>query len=151
MSKTLLVELSAEDRKALEKIVRGGTHKARVVKRAQVLLRSDRAKGKPHTQAEVSENLGVCMSMVSATCRRYAQHGLDAALSEKPRPGQAPKITGEIEAKLITLACSTPPAGHAKWALRLLASEVVRLEYLDSISHTAIRNTLKKTRLSPGK
>jgi len=62
----------------------------------------------------------------------------------KPR-----KLDGRGEAYLITLACSEPPEGQAKWTLRLLAEKLVELEVVETISHEAVRNTLKKINSRP--
>ena len=75
---------------------------------------------------------------------------MEAALFDKPRPGATPKITGDIEAQLVTLACSDPPQGHARWTLRLLADKMVALGYIESISNVAVYQRLKKTNLSRG-
>jgi len=92
------------------------------------------------------------VSTAKRTRWRFLQEGLEAALEEKPRPGRPPKITGEIEAQLIRqLTDSQPPEGHAHWTLRLLAGRLVELGYLESISHAAVGNRLKKTQLSPGR
>jgi len=99
---------------------------------------------KPRKQGEIVEALGTSVTTVSATGRRYAQQGLLAALGEKPRPGREPKMTGEVEAQLVVLACSNPPEGQGRWTLRLLADELVRLEHVESISHTAVGTALKK-------
>jgi len=115
-----------------------------VIKRAQILLLADVEGPKPRTQGEIVAALGTSVTTVSATGRRYAQQGLAAALGEKPRPGREPKLTGEVAAQLVGLACSDPPAGQARWTLRLLAGELVRLEHVASISHTAVGNALKK-------
>ena len=69
---------------------------------------------------------------------------MQAALYEKPRPGQKPKVTDDIEAKLTMLACSQPPEGHARWTLRLLANRMIELEYIDYISHVTVRDVKKK-------
>ena len=82
--------------------------------------------------------------------RRFLTGGLPAALYDKPRPGAKPKVTGEIEAQLIRLACSTPPEGRGRWTLRLLAERLVELEYVDYISHVTVGEVLKKTNLSLG-
>ncbi|MEN6519889.1 MAG: helix-turn-helix domain-containing protein, partial [Armatimonadota bacterium] len=82
--------------------------------------------------------------------KEFVLGGLESALYDKPRPGAAPKITGDIEARITMLACSKPPEGHARWTLRLLADKAVELEYIDSISHTAISERLKKTLSNPG-
>jgi transposase len=89
-------------------------------------------------------------STVANVRRRFNQGGLSAALYEKPRPGQKPKVTGDIEAKLTMLACSQPPEGHARWTLRLLAEQMIELEYIDYVSHVTVGEVLKKTKLSPG-
>jgi len=88
---------------------------------------------------------------VGQICRRFAQDGLEAALTEKPRPGQPPKITGDIEAQLVTLACSDPPKGRSRWTLRLLADTMVELGYIESISNVAVYHRLKKTNSNPGR
>lgn len=82
--------------------------------------------------------------------RRYLDGGLKLALHDKPRPGVPPKITGDVEAKLVTLACSNPPDGRKRWTLRLLADRMVILGYIDSISYVTVRDRLKKTRSSRG-
>lgn len=71
--------------------------------------------------------------------------------TNKPRPGAAPKITGDIEARIITLASSNPPEGYDRWTLRLLADRSVEFKYIDSISHVAIYDMLKKTTSNLGK
>jgi transposase len=150
MSRHLPVRLTDAERKELEKIVRSGKNKARVITRARILLMADRNRDTHKTQLEIAASLEISNTTVSATCRRYALSGLVAALSEKPRPGQAPKITGEVEAQLMMLACSQPPEGYMRWTLRLLRDELVRLEVVDSLSHVAVGEALKKTSLSLG-
>ncbi len=52
---------------------------------------------------------------------------------------------GEAEAKLIALACSTPPEGHARWSIRLLAKRVVELQIVEATHHNTVGRVLKKT------
>lgn len=151
MSTPVAVKLTKADRKELEGMMRGGKHSARVLKRAQILLMADINGAKPRTQGEIVTALGISVTTVSATSRRYGLEGLAAGLGERPRPPKTPKITGEMEARLIALACSDAPTGYARWTLRLLANEMVRLEYVDSISHTEVADRLKKMKLSLGK
>lgn len=151
MSKALQVRLTAEDRKTLEKINRGGKERARVINRAKILLQLDANGPRPRKQSEIVKALGVSIATVSKTGRRYAKAGLADALGERPRPSKKePKITGEIEARLVLLACSDPPTGRARWTVRLLANEMVRLEIVKSVSHTAVAKRLKKMKLSLG-
>jgi transposase len=93
----------------------------------------------------------VSQGTVSNLKKRYFAGGLEGALFEKPRPGAKPKIDGEVEAHLIALACSDPPEGYDRWTLRLLADRLVQLEVIDSISHVAVGDALKKTNLNLGK
>jgi len=155
MSQKLFVRLSEEDRARLDKMTRTGSGKAREITRARILLLADRnQEGRKTTQAQIAQALSVSPMTVSRTCRRCVLEGLEGkenALKEKPRPGREPKITGQVEAQLVTLACSQPPEGKARWTVRLLRDELVRLEVLESLSHVAVYNTLKKTRRSPGR
>jgi hypothetical protein len=118
--------------------------------RARVPSLSDRSQGERRTQKQVARATLCRLPTVGQVCRRLAQEGRDAALSEKPRPGALPKITGDIEAKLVMLACSDPPAGRSRWALRLLADTMVGLGYVDAITNVTIGERLKKTNSNPG-
>jgi len=73
------------------------------------------------------------------------------ALYDRPRTGAPPKITGDIEAKMVLLACSDPPEGYKRWTLRLIAEQMVSLGYVDSLSNVAVYKRLKKTKSSRGK
>ena len=95
--------------------------------------------------------LDTSSTTVERTRKRFVEGGLEKALNEDPRPGQQRKLDGRGEAHLIALACSQAPAGHSHWTLRLLAGKLVELGVVDSISHETVRQTLKKTRSSPGK
>jgi transposase len=151
MSQKLYVRLSEEERVALVKMTRSGSGKAREIARARILLLADRNQEDWKTQEQIAEVLGVSPVTVSRICRRFVLEGKQQAIQERSRPGQAPKITGEVEAKLLMLACSSPPEGKARWTVRLLRDELVRLEVVEDLSHVAVHNALKKTRSSPGR
>jgi transposase len=150
MSQALFVVLTEEQNRELTALTRSGNAPARVQTRARILLLADRSRGEKRTQQEIAGALQVCVPTVSAICRRFALEGVDAALSEKPRPGQKPKITGDVEAQLVLLACSDPPQGHARWTMQLLADKLVELELVESISDTTVCDRLKKMRSNPG-
>jgi transposase len=151
MSKKQHVSLTVEERQKLEEMIRQGKSKAREQTRARILLLSDRSQGQKRSQAEVAEALLCSPTTVGNIRRRFVRQGLAAAMSEKPRPGKPPKVTGEVEAHLVALACSAPPPGHMYWTLRMLADRLLLLEQVESISHVAIRDVLKKMNLSLGK
>lgn len=151
MGKHRHIHLSNDERSELEQLIRSGVNSARVIGRARTLLLLDRSQGKQRTIAEVVDAAMVSQGTVSNTKQRYFDGGLERALYERPRPGARPKIDGEVEARLITLACTAPPDGHAHWTLRLLADKLVELELVESISHVAVGNALKKTKSSRGR
>ena len=114
---------------------------------AHVLLHADENDvGKRKSEVEIAQLLHVNQQTVHTIRRKYAEKGLDAALGRKKReiPPITPKITGEIEARIIALSCSDPPTGRSKWSLRLLADKSVELQYIESISHEAVGRLLKK-------
>ena len=145
-----VVNLKNAERAELHGLIRTGTSPARTQTRARILLLLDRSQGEKRTSQQVAESVMVSPSTVLNIGRRYVTEGLQSALYEKPRPGARPKLTGEIEAKLIMLACSKPPEGHSRWTLRLLANELIALELVDYVSHVTVGEWLKKTNSSLG-
>jgi transposase len=150
MSKHRTLSLSDEQREHLDNLIRSGNAPARVQTRARILLHTDRSQGDQRPDHEVAQAVRVSPATVVRTRKAFLDEGLDAALYDKPRPGAVPKITGEVEAKLVMLACSDPPTGRDRWTLRLLADKMVELGYIDSISNQTIGMRLKKTHLNPG-
>jgi hypothetical protein len=149
-SKHIRIELTADERSHLETLIRSGNAPARMQTQARILLLSDRRQGEAKTETQIAEALLCSKNTVGNIRRRFAQEGLQAALSEKPRPGGKPKIDGEIEARLIALACSAPPSGKGHWTVRLLADKAIELGLIESISHVAVYQRLKKMKSSPG-
>ncbi len=150
MSKHVSLSLCGQEREHLDNLIRKGNAPARVQTRARILLLSDQSQGQCRTEQQIADALLCSPGTVGNVRRRFAAQGLQGALYEKPRPGQRPKITGDIEAQLTLLACSDAPEGHARWTVRLLADKLVEMGCLDSISHVAVHQRLKKTRSSPG-
>ena len=144
--KRYLVELTTEEEAELQTLTRKGEVRARKMKRAQVLLKAHQGA----TDAEIMAALGVSRPMVERLRKRFVEGGLERALNEDPRPGAAPKLDGKQQARVIAEACSTPPAGHARWTLALLAERVVALGFAERISREAVRRLLKKTTSSLG-
>ena len=150
MSKHRTLSLTDEQREHLDNLIRSGNAPARVQTRARILLHTDRSQGQTRSDKDVAEALRVSSATVMRTRKAFLDEDLQAALYDKPRPGAPPKITGDIEAKLVTLACSDAPEGRARWTLRLLADKMIELGYIDSISNVAVYQRLKKTNLNRG-
>lgn len=145
------IKLTEEERSELLQLIKSGKHSARVLGRARILLLLDRSQGQKMKLNEVADAMLTSIGTVSNVKRRYLQGGLERGLHDRPRPGAKPKIDGEVEAHLIALVCSDPPEGQARWTLRLLADKLVELELIESISHVAVGEALKKTNSSLGK
>jgi len=146
------VRLSDEERKTLLKMVSKGSASAKSIMHANVLLAADEnAEGAKKSETEIAELFHVHPQTVHTIRQQYSEHGLQVALGRKKRstPPVEPKLTGEVEAKIIALSCSTPPSGRSKWTLRLLADKAVELQYIDSISHVAVGRLLKKRTQAP--
>lgn len=146
------VRLSDEQRDHLDHLTRSGTRHARLIQHARILLLADEADAAPAWSDEhIADALACGTATVARIRRRFLTEGLDEALRLRKRaPGRAPKIDGAAEAHLIALACSEPPAGRARWTVRLLADRFVALGVEEGwlkvpVSRETVRQTLKKT------
>ena len=150
--KHIKIELSTETGSELEKFTRTGKHSVKLVNRAKIILELDEAYGrKPLTQVRIAEKIGVDRRTVNDAKQAFlAVDTVGKFLQRKKRetPPVQPKITGDVEAHIIALACSPVPEGCAKWTLRLLADKSVDLNYIDSISFKSVQRLLKKHNLS---
>ena len=145
-----IIELSDADRKALQDIISKGQSPAKAILRANILLASDRNNKKHMTVAEIAEAYHTTPTTVQNVRTSYANNGLEATINRKKRstPPVPAKVTGDVEAHIVALACSEPPEGYEKWSLRLLADKCVELNYAESLSHMTVARVLKKTNLS---
>jgi len=139
------ITLTSEERDMLRAMVQAGKGRFRRLKRAQILL----AAASGSSDVVIAETLSVGASTVYRTKRRFVEEGLDAALSEEPRPGVDRKLAAKEEALLIATACAAPPAGRARWTLALLAGEMVRLTDHASLSTETVRRRLAENKLKP--
>ena len=142
-----IVDLSDSEKERLQALISRGKSSARTQRRARILLKANEGL----SDEQIVKALDVGIATVGRVRRRLVEEGLERALTDKPRPGQARKLDGKQEAHLIAVVCSDPPAGHARWTLRLLAGKAVELGFTDSMSHETVRRMLKKTTSSPGR
>jgi transposase len=146
-TKRYRVTLTPVEREQLEGLLRGGTHAARTLQHARILLLADApADESGRFDAEIAATAGVSADTVERVRRRFVEEGLDAALV--PRPSTAPHVTkldGRGEARLVAEVCGPPPDGQGRWTLRLLAQRLVELNIVEAISYETVRRVLKKT------
>lgn len=145
-----IVRLSPDERQTLEDIVTKGSSKAYRIRHAQILLHSD-VNQAPQTVETIAQFLHCNKNTVSEVRKRWVEQGLEAALGRKHRqtPPTPPLFDGEAEARLLALACGSPPQGRARWTLQLLADQVVELNIVPHCSANTIHEVLKKTNLNP--
>jgi transposase len=151
--KKYIVRLSSKERETLTKLTTSGRHPARMFTRARILLKADQGDDGPAWSDEkISEALDVTVQTIERIRKQLVEEGFDAVLPRRKYTQKVSrkKIDGDVEARLIAITCSNPPEGRAKWTLRLLADTIVELGYVNSISHEAVRQTLKKTKLNLG-
>jgi transposase len=119
---------------------------------ARILLLADGVRGEGHADDEIVTALGTSLKTIARVRKRFVVEGLEAAIDHRPQPTRPDKIKikGNVEQKLIQLACTDPPRGRCHWTLQLLADEMVVLGLVDSISTETVRQALKKTIFSPG-
>ena len=152
-AKNYRIKLTEGERQELEMLRDRGKGGAVRIKRAVALLLSDEG---PHGPAWTDEQImpvtGMSRSTLGRLRARCCEIGPLGALERKPRdkPAREIKVTGEVEARITQLACSKPPAGHARWTLRLLANHLVEIGVIESISHSSVGVVLKKARSSHG-
>ena len=145
MNVRYVVTLSPEERSTLQELVKKGSGQVRRIKRAQVLLAADAGA----TDQQIATSVSVGTSTVFRTKRRFVEEGLDAALSEEPRPGGERKLSPKEEALLVAVACSAPPRGCARWTLELLAGRMIELTCHKGLSRETVRRRLAEKELKP--
>jgi len=147
------IKLTKAEVEELRDIINKGLHTSHTFRVAYILLNCDEGNFSDKvTNEEISKILKVGMRTIDRVKKRFIEDGLEAVLERRPTSRvYEKKLDGDVEAKLITLCCSKPPKGYAKWSLRLLADKMVELKYVESISHVAVRSVLKKTNLNLGR
>lgn len=148
MNKKYIVRLEPQERLQLQKLVSAGKGAARKLTHARILLHADvSADGSSWKDEAIASALGVTTRTIEEVRRRCVEEGLQAALERKQRerPPVEKKLDGAKEAKLVAICCSKPPAGRARWTLKLLADRLVELEIVESVSRDTVRRTLQKT------
>jgi transposase len=146
MGKKYIVELKNDEEEMLTGLIASGTQRVRKINHAHILLKADDG----WTDQKISEALNVSVPTIERVRQRFVEQGIEQALS----PGRTRRkyqhlMDGIQEAHLVALACRQPPQGHRRWGLRLLASEMIRLEYIERVSHTTIGHVMQDNELKP--
>lgn len=147
----VVVRLTAAQRDTLLGMARTGTHPAAMIRRAQVLLKADADGPDAWSDVRIGRAFGCSFMTARRVRQQFVVEGLDATLHRRrPTGRQYRKLDGKQEARLVAVACSSAPQGHARWTMVLLAERLVELKVVDSIDPATVWRTLKKTTSSPG-
>lgn len=150
MNKKYVVELNDEERERIKQLLHTKETSRGIRNRCLILMLVDESQGAIPKQMEIAQRVGVSDVTIHHTVKSYCTRGLEATLSyrKRPEPGSPAIITGELEARIIALACSEPPEGYARWTIRLLTRRVIELNIMESVGRETIRTMLKKRNLS---
>ncbi len=148
-AKKYLVALTDVERAELSDMVRKGKADANKIKHAHILLKAETG-GAAWDDKKIADTFGCHRNTVENIRKRFVTEGLAAAIQRKKReqPPVAEIIDGEVEARLIQIACGKAPGGRAQWTMQLLADKLVELEIVPSVSDETVRRKLKKTNLN---
>ena len=140
------VTLTDIERQQLQAIVAKRNAKSQAVKRAYVLLAADENKDNWKTDEQIKATYQVSIRSIERLRERFVEDGFGVALQGKKREKYKDVVfDGAVEAHVIALRCSGPPAGYARWTVRLLAEKMIELNYVETIGRETVRKMLKKT------
>jgi hypothetical protein len=149
------IKLNQFEVEELTKVINKGSHTSQGFRAAYILLNCD--KGEFSSDKEI-KNTDICRILkvgertIDRVKKKFIEEGFEGILERRASTqNYTKKVDGDVEAKLVTLCCSAPPEGFAKWSLRLLADKMIELNYIDYISHVTVGEVLKKTNLNLGK
>ncbi|MCK5592346.1 MAG: helix-turn-helix domain-containing protein [Candidatus Pacebacteria bacterium] len=139
--KKYIVTLTSSEKEKLQSMISSGKHSAKKLLKARVLLKSEQG----WKDQKIADSLDITTRTLENMRKQFVEDGFDNFLQGRySQRTYFRKLDGEKEAQLITIACSESPEGHERWTLKMLANEMVRLEYVDTISPDTVRRTLKK-------
>ena len=144
------VTLTDEERSELKNLIQKGGKGYRI-RHAQILLKLDNVpENAGWTQERITAAYGSTRATIVGVAKRFVFEGLEAALGRKKQENRNRKVTGDIEARIVAIACSQAPEGRSRWTLKMIADEIIRLEVVEYISDSTVCEVLKKTNLSRG-
>jgi transposase len=146
MGKKYIIDLKRDEQEMLTVLIASGIQRVRKINHARILLKADDG----WTDQKISEALNVSVPTIERVRQYFVEEGIQQALSSrKTRRKYQHLMDGVQEAHLLALACSQPPKGHRRWSLRLLASEMIRLEHIEDVSHTTVHHVMQDNELKP--
>ena len=141
----LRIELSHGEIKMLKAIGGGGVQTAQRFRRARLLLLMQAGKG----AREAALAVGVAENTARRVAYRYMESGVEAALSDDPRPGAKRLLSAHQSQKVVAMVCGPPPEGCALWSTTLIAQEAIKRKLVRRVGRETIRLLLLSHDLKP--
>jgi transposase len=149
------IKLNQLEVEELTNVIKKGSHSSQAFRAAYILLNCDKGDFSNNTDiknADICKVLKIGERTIDRVKKKFIEEGFDSVLERRASSqNYTKKVDGDIEAKIVSICCSEPPEGFAKWSLRLIAGRMVELNYIDYISHVTVGEVLKKTSLNLGK
>lgn len=139
------IKLQKKDKEKLISIISSGANRARVIRRAQILLKSNEGL----IDKEIKDHLGCAINTICTIRRLYCAEGLDRAIYDAPRSGPPRSFTNKQDTQIVALACTTPPEGHSTWTLELICEKAKDKKFVKSVSRKKVWTLLKEHNLKP--
>jgi len=139
------LQLSAPEQRELQRLLTGGVQQVRVTLRALALLRLHQG----FTAPQVAQVVQLTDQAVRQIARRYREGGLERALYEGPRPGKGRLLDQSQRQKIVAMVCGSPPAGQARWTVRLIVEQAQRKKLVPRVGRETIRMLLQDHDLKP--
>jgi len=145
-----IVTLTEDERAELQKLIQKGGKGYRI-RHAQILLKLDKVpENEGWTYNRIQDAYGATHATIAGIAKRFVFEGLEAALGRKVQENRRRKVTGDVEAHIVAIACSEAPEGRSRWTMQMIADKLISLEVVDYITDSTVCEVLKKTKLSPG-
>jgi len=130
----LKIDVTKKDQQELRSLLKGGVQQVRVVLRALALLQLAEDVSAP----QVAKTIPLTPQAIRRLGHRYQNAGLEGALYEKQRPGAAEVLDHTQKQRIIAMVCADPPAGRARWTVRLVAEEAVKRKLIPPVGRETI-------------
>jgi len=140
------LKLTAKDRRALKSKTAGRQRvSVRLWRRIRILELLDVG----WTLDAAGKATGTYPREVRRVGWRYLERGLEAALSDDPRPKPSKKLDAKQQAAIVAMICGPPPPGRSRWTIALIAVEATKHGLVASVGDETIRRLLVSHDLKP--
>lgn len=132
------IELTSEERRTLARWSRGRSTPARLVLRAQIVLRA--ADGTQNK--DIAVELKTSRKTVGLWRERFARSRLAGIEKDAPRPGRTPTLGVDVARDIVRKTTQEKPAAATHWSTRMMAS-------VSGVSHATVHRIWQANQLKP--